>query len=223
MISLTMVSCATSRDITVTSANRIDRIALGHQMRDALRRVALQHRPIGGGAAFDPPHQHLEIGLEPDRNAVLRDARAGVGVHVGAAAGREHLRAAVEQARDHALLAGAEIRLAMVGEDFRDGHAGGATRSRRPHPRTDRPRRCASRRPIEDLPAPIMPTSTIERRPSAAIRAVTSSCGRGAGFCAALSPIDVPKFRFGRECGCLAIKRYTAATRPLPVPVERGG
>ena len=52
------------------------------------------------------------------------DAGAGLGVHVGAAAGRQHLRAAVEQARDHARFAGAEIRLAIGGEDLRDGHAG---------------------------------------------------------------------------------------------------
>ena len=87
--------------------------------------IALQHRAVGGGAALDPPHQHLEIGLEPDRDALLRDAGARLGVHVGAAAGRQHLRAAVEQARDHALLAGAEIGLAIGGENLRDGHPGG--------------------------------------------------------------------------------------------------
>ena len=52
------------------------------------------------------------------------DAGAGLGIHEGAAAGRQHLRAAVEQARDHARLAGAEVGLAIGGEDFRDGHAG---------------------------------------------------------------------------------------------------
>src|SRR5580700_11745168 len=42
-------------------------------------------------------------------------------------------------------------------------------------------RRAASRRPIEDLPAPIMPTSTIERRPSAAASATASEVTPGAG------------------------------------------
>src|SRR5262245_53057454 len=35
------------------------------------------------------------------------------------------------------------------------------------------PSRCARRRPTEDLPAPIMPTSTTERRPRAAAMAVS--------------------------------------------------
>ncbi len=56
------------------------------------------------------------------------------------------------------------------------------------------PSRLASRRPIEDLPAPIMPTSTTERAPSAATMAgsgaalplewYATGCG-GAGFGAA--------------------------------------
>jgi hypothetical protein len=44
------------------------------------------------------------------------------------------------------------------------------------------PRRSATRRPIDDLPAPIMPTSTIERRPSAA---VTAASGLAARSCVA--------------------------------------
>jgi hypothetical protein len=36
------------------------------------------------------------------------------------------------------------------------------------------PSRAASRRPIEDFPAPIMPMSTTEREPSAATRAATA-------------------------------------------------
>ena len=55
----------------------IDRIALGHQVPDALRRIALEHRAVGGGAALDALHQHLEVGLEPDRDALLRGCRRG--------------------------------------------------------------------------------------------------------------------------------------------------
>ena len=65
------------------------------------------------------------MAAQPHRNSLGADRRAGVGVHECAAAGRQHLRAAFQQARDHARLAGAEIRLAVGGEDFRDGHAGG--------------------------------------------------------------------------------------------------
>ena len=53
------------------------------------------------------------------------DRRAGVGAHERAAAGGQHLRTALQEPGDHARLAGAEIRLAVGGEDFGDGHAGG--------------------------------------------------------------------------------------------------
>ncbi len=102
----------------------IDRIALVDQLPQRLRRIgALEQRTIA--AALDPAVQHLERGAQPDRDALGADRRAGVGVHEGAAAGRQHLRAALQQPRDHARLAGAEIGLAVGGEDFRDGHAGG--------------------------------------------------------------------------------------------------
>src|SRR5207244_3444933 len=49
---------------------------------------------------------------------------ARLGIHEGAAAGCQHLRSAFQKPGDDALLAGAEIRLAIGGEDFRDRHAG---------------------------------------------------------------------------------------------------
>jgi hypothetical protein len=61
------------------------------------------------------------LGLEPDGDAALADAGAGVGVHVGAAAGRQHLRRrVVEDAGDDAHFAGAEIGLAVLVEDLGD-------------------------------------------------------------------------------------------------------
>src|SRR6266508_3595153 len=54
------------------------------------------------------------------------------------------------------------------------------------------PRRAASLRPTEDLPAPIMPTSTIERRPSAAAMAASAGAA-GPVFCRARS--DMAFFR----------------------------
>ena len=50
---------------------------------------------------------------------------AGIRVHHGAAAGRQHLRTAVEQTRDHAGFAAAETRLAVTRENIGNGHAGG--------------------------------------------------------------------------------------------------
>ena len=102
----------------------IDRIALLDQPPQRLRRIdVLEQRTIA--AALDPAVEDLEGGAQPDRNSLGADRRAGVGVHERAAAGGQHLRAALQEPRDHARLAGAEIRLAVGGEDFRDGHAGG--------------------------------------------------------------------------------------------------
>ena len=101
----------------------IDRIADIHQLLQRGGRIGgFQHRPVG--APLDAFHQHLEIGLEPDRDGLGADQRAGVGIHIGAAAGRQHLRAAFEQPRDHARLAGAELGLAAGLENIRDRHAG---------------------------------------------------------------------------------------------------
>ena len=96
---------------------RVDRLAQRQQVLDLLHQ-----RPVV--APLGPPQQHVEIGLEPDRDALVAHQRAGALVHHGAAAGRQHLRPAAEQTRDHPRLAGAEIGLAVLVEDFRDGHAG---------------------------------------------------------------------------------------------------
>src|SRR5438874_13365489 len=76
-------------------------------------------------AATNSPDQHVEIGVEPDRNSLGRDTLAGVRVHEGAAAGSQHLRTALKQTQDHTRFAGAKIGLAMNGEYLRDRHAGG--------------------------------------------------------------------------------------------------
>src|SRR4029079_14992704 len=49
------------------------------------------------------------------------NGRPCIGIHIGAAARRQHLSAVFEQARDHLALAVAEIGLAMLGEAFGDG------------------------------------------------------------------------------------------------------
>jgi len=53
------------------------------------------------------------------------DGRTRIGVHDGAATGREHLRAALEQARNHPGLAAAESSLAVAGKNVGNGGAGG--------------------------------------------------------------------------------------------------
>ncbi len=57
--------------------------------------------------------QRFDVGFEPDRDGFLLDACAGVGVHERAAAGRDHLRSAFEEPRDHLLLALAELFFAL--------------------------------------------------------------------------------------------------------------
>ncbi len=77
---------------------RIDRLALGQQLAQRRRRIGgLQHRPIVL-ALVDPAHQHVEFGIEPDRDALGLDGGAGIGVHDGAAAGRQNLRPALQAA-----------------------------------------------------------------------------------------------------------------------------
>ena len=57
--------------------------------------------------------------------ASSRTTVARLGVHEGAAAERQHQRIAGQQAADHPALAVAERRLAVAGEQFGDGAAGG--------------------------------------------------------------------------------------------------
>ena len=62
-------------------------------------------------AFHHPAHQDRQLCPKPDRNAVFPHALARLGVHVGAAAGREHLRSVAEQARNDLALAVAETAL----------------------------------------------------------------------------------------------------------------
>src|SRR3546814_8669137 len=77
-------------------------------------------------AAPDAFDERRDVGVEPDAEAVLQDQRARFLVDEGAAAGREYHRLSGEQARDHAALAVAEMRLAEARENVRNRHAGGA-------------------------------------------------------------------------------------------------
>jgi hypothetical protein len=69
-----------------------------------------------------------------------------------------------KQARDHARLAAAEIGLAVAGENVGNAHAGRLLDLGIGVDERDTEQGAASRRPIDDLPTPIMPMSTIERR-----------------------------------------------------------
>ena len=53
---------------------------------------------------------------------MLADARAGFRVHIGAAAGRDHLLFLAQEPRDHLALAGAEFRFAAQCKEFGDRH-----------------------------------------------------------------------------------------------------
>ena len=146
---------------------RVDRLARREQLAERLGRIGgLQHWPLVLALHY-PPHQHVEFGGKPDRDALRLDCRACSRVHERAAAGRQDLRATLDQARDHARLAAAEVGLAVAGENVRNTHAGGLL-DLRIGVHEGIPRRAASRRPIDDLPTPIMPTSTMERRSRAA-------------------------------------------------------
>ena len=127
--------------------------------------------------------------MQPDRDALVPDQGAGVRIHEGAAAGRQNLRAALQQPGDYTGLAAAEIRLAVAGENLRNGHFGrdldlgiGINEGN--------DKRAASLRPTDDLPAPIMPTNTIER-PSRAVRTGPAGGAGSASFCNVTSGIWV--------------------------------
>src|SRR5262249_50403257 len=90
--------------------------------------------------------------------------------------------------------------------------------------------RAASRRPIDDLPEPIMPTSTTERGPSAAI-SVASSGVATASSVRAISGMSrpglrrgVPQTHRGHNRPCTRIPRrfftklHLAENRPQPMP-----
>ena len=103
---------------------RIDRLAFRQQAAQRLRRIGgLQQRPFVL-ALGNPPHQHLDIGAEPNGNAFRLDDAARSRIHECAAAGGEDLRAAVEQAGDDARLAAAEIGFAVARENIGNAHTG---------------------------------------------------------------------------------------------------
>ena len=74
--------------------------------------------------AADALDQHVEIGIEPNRNTLGRNALAGDRIHKGATAGRQHLRTALQQTRNDTRFAGAKIRLPVQGKNIRNRHPG---------------------------------------------------------------------------------------------------
>ncbi len=119
-----MTSCGASRERIFDIGLGIDRIALLDQAaHHAFRVGALQQRT--GRPLAHPAHQHVEIGLEPDRDGAVADQRARLRLDEGAAAGGDDPLALADQPGEHATLAVAEIGFAMMSEDFRDGQAMG--------------------------------------------------------------------------------------------------
>ena len=125
----------------------IDRRPLLEQLGERRARIAAgEQRPLArpGGA----PDEHVELGPQPDRARLLADQSTGLGIHERAAAERQNRALALQQTGDHLALLDAERRLADLGEDVRDGRAGGGLDRRigvleRP---AERPRQAASDR-----------------------------------------------------------------------------
>src|SRR5690606_30080627 len=87
---------------------RVDGVSRLHQPRKHATRIVIpQERTIL--LLRDAIHENVEIGLEPDRNAMRPHRLARLLVHEGPAAGREHLRPPFQKACDHALLQRAEL------------------------------------------------------------------------------------------------------------------
>ena len=101
----------------------VDWVAPLHQgAQRAFWIVGLQQWAVGAATHAAP--QHVEIGLEPDRDRRGDDAGPGLLVEIGAAARSDHPRPLRQQSSHHPALAVAERGLAVLGEDVGDGHAG---------------------------------------------------------------------------------------------------
>ena len=100
----------------------VDRIAHIDQPLEDLRGIAVrQQRAVV--AAGDAAQQRRPAGSAARRHRLLARDRPRLGVHEGAAAERQHQRVAGQQPADHPALAGAEVALAIAGEQFGDGAA----------------------------------------------------------------------------------------------------
>ena len=99
---------------------------------------------------------------------LARISVAGLRVHEGAAAGRQHLRPARRAGARSRAPRRRGNRARRAWRRSPGWSCRRPSRSRCRHRRRAMPSRAASRRPIDDLPAPIMPTSTTERRPERA-------------------------------------------------------
>ena len=121
----TVVSGGPSRAVDRDVGLGIDRIALRRSARPASARGSpcLQQRPVVAPARRAAAAGRDRRAARPRRRARVISARVSR-VHEGAAAGRQHVRRVVEQARDHPALAVAERRLAVAREDLGDGAAG---------------------------------------------------------------------------------------------------
>ena len=113
---------AVARDHRHVGAS-VDGIAPLHQVAQrAFRVVGLEKRTVRAAAHAAP--QHLEVGLEPDRDRRRDDAGPRLVVEIGAAASGDHPRPFRQQPGHDPALAVAEIGLAVLGEDVGDRHAG---------------------------------------------------------------------------------------------------
>ncbi len=97
----------------------VDRIAHIDQPLQNVRGIAVrQQRAVV--ARGDPAQQRGQRAAQPHGHRLLARDRPRLGVHEGAAAERQHQRVAGQQPADHPALAGAEVALAVAGEQFGD-------------------------------------------------------------------------------------------------------
>ena len=186
MISATIASCGTSRDCTVISASRIDRFALGQQLAQGRGRVGgLQQRPVVLALAIRRISTSSSAVSQIETPFALMAARVSAFITapppVASTCGPLSSRRAMTRAsplRKSASPWRAKISAMLMPAAFSISLSASTK---------GMPRRAPSRRPIDDLPTPIMPTSTIERRPARQDR------GRGGGpslpFCIVISVI----------------------------------
>lgn len=102
----------------------IDGVALPCEFGQDLTRV-LAFEQGAAVASRNPLHQHIDIGVEPDRYRLVEDQGSRLRVHERAASRRDNVAALLDQTRDDPPFPISKAVFAEMCENFRYRHAGG--------------------------------------------------------------------------------------------------
>jgi hypothetical protein len=104
---------------------RINRVAYLAKFGEHLNRIATGQQ----GPVIPTRYalgEYLDVGIEPDRERLVKDKRPGLVIDKSTAACRDNLWGTLDEARNHSAFTIPEIGLAEFFEYFGDAHSGGA-------------------------------------------------------------------------------------------------